>query len=193
MAELFQECLNFTLAQEGGYVDDPHDPGGATNLGITLATYRCWDHDPALGPGDVEALSRQTAAAIYHALYWNALCGHSLPPGVDLTTFDFGVNTGTRRSAKLLQRAVGFAGDEVDGVIGPETLRAVLAADATRLVQDLAVRQADFYRDLAQFDRFGQGWLARTARRKEAALALFLRAQQPTLCGPESPTSGPSP
>ena len=177
MGELFQECLNFTLVQEGGYVDDPHDPGGATNLGITLATYRTWDHDPALGPGDIEALSRQTAAAIYHAMYWNVLCGHSLPAGVDLTTFDFGVNAGTRRSAKLLQRAVGFAGDQVDGVIGPETLRAVLAADATQLVEDSAVRQCDFYRDLAQFDRFGRGWLARTARRKEAALALIEAAE----------------
>jgi lysozyme family protein len=123
-------------------------------------------------------LSRQTAAAIYHALYWNVLCGHSLPAGVDLSTFDFGVNAGTRRSAKLLQRAVGFAGDEVDGVVGPETLRAVLAADATQLVEDLAVRQADFYRDLAQFDRFGRGWLARTARRKEAALALIEAAEK---------------
>jgi lysozyme family protein len=51
MADLFDACLAFTLAQEGGYVDDP-DPKGATNLGITLATLQHWDHSPTLGPAD---------------------------------------------------------------------------------------------------------------------------------------------
>src|ERR687893_518270 len=100
MADRFDACLAFTLAQEGGYVDDLHDPGGATNMGVTLATYRHWDHDPALGPADVQAMTRQTAAAIYRALYWNALQSPSLPAGIDLSTFDFGVNAGTRRSAE---------------------------------------------------------------------------------------------
>ena len=108
MADLFDTCLAFTLAQEGGYVDDPADPGGATNMGVTLATLRHWDHDPALGPTDVRDMTRQTAAAVYRTLYWNALQGDSLPAGVDLSTFDFGVNAGTRRSAELLQQVLGL-------------------------------------------------------------------------------------
>src|SRR4051794_13371623 len=63
LADLFAECLAFTLAQEGGYVDDPYDPGGATNMGITLATLRQWDHDSALGPDDVRHMTQQTAAS----------------------------------------------------------------------------------------------------------------------------------
>ena len=59
MADQFDPCLGFTLAQEGGYVDDPADPGGATNMGITLATLRHWDHDPALGPVDVRDMTRR--------------------------------------------------------------------------------------------------------------------------------------
>jgi len=172
MADLFAECLAFTLTQEGGYVDDPADPGGATNMGITLATLQEWDHDPALGPANVENMTRQTAAAIYRTLYWNALRGDSLPAGVDLSTFDFGVNAGTCRSAKLLQEALGFTGDEVDGCVGPITLRAALKANPVQVIDGLAARQADFYRGLAEFDLFGQGWLDRTERRRQAALAM---------------------
>ncbi len=174
MADLFAACLAFTLAQEGGNVDDPYDPGGATNMGITLATYRAWDHDPALGPANVQAMTEQTAAAIYGALYWNALQGPSLPPGVDLSAFDFGVNAGTRRSAELLQEAVGC--DPVDGCVGPETLRATLKADAAAVIDGLAERQAAFYRGLAEFDRYGQGWLDRTERRRQAAHAMLQAA-----------------
>ena len=173
MADLFDACLAFTLAQEGGYVDDPYDPGGATNMGITLATLRHWDHDPALGPTDVQDMTRQTAGAIYGALYWNALRGDSLPAGVDLSAFDFGVNAGTRRSAELLQEALGFPPDQVDGCVGPETLRAAVQADPAKVIDDLAARQTAYYRGLAEFDRYGRGWLERTERRRQAALAML--------------------
>jgi lysozyme family protein len=173
LADLFQQCLDFTLTQEGGFVDDPYDPGGATNMGITLATYRSWDHDPALGIANVRAMSRQTAAAIYYAMYWNVLGGQSLPAGIDLSVFDFGVNAGPRCSAERLQSALGFTGDQVDGCIGPETLRAAAAANARQIIEVMAQRQADYYRGLAAFDRFGQGWLNRTARREQAALAML--------------------
>jgi lysozyme family protein len=170
---LFAACLAFTLAQEGGYVDDPDDSGGATNMGITLATLQQWDHDAALDPANVEAMTRQTAAAIYRAMYWNTLNGDSLPPGVDLSAFDFGVNAGPGRSAVLLQEALGFTGDEVDGCVGPVTLRAALTAKRAQVIADLATRQAAYYRGLAEFDIFGQGWLDRTERRRQAALALL--------------------
>ena len=173
VADQFDACLAFTLAQEGGYVDDPADPGGATNMGITLATLRHWDHDPALGPVDVRDLTRQTAAAIYRALYWNALRGDALPAGIDLSTFDFGVNAGTRRSAELLQQVLGIPPAQVDGSVGPETLRAVLAADTARVIGGLAEHQAAYYQGLPEFGRFGRGWLDRTARRRQAALAML--------------------
>lgn len=173
MDSLFAPCLAFTLTQEGGYVDDPADPGGATNMGITLATLRHWDHDPALGPSDVHAMAKSTAAAIYGALYWNALRGDSLPAGVDLSAFDFGVNAGTRRSAELLQEALGLQGSAVDGCIGPATLQAAVKADPAQVIAGLAERQAAYYRGLAEFGRYGRGWLDRTERRRQAALAML--------------------
>lgn len=178
MDDLFPECLAFTLAQEGGYVDDPYDPGGATNMGITLVTLQHWDHDPALGPEAVQDLSRQTAASIYGALYWNAVRGDALSDGVDLSVFDFGVNAGTRCSAKLLQAVLGFDSAEEDGWIGKLTLAALLEANPAQVIGSLAERQAGYYRSLAEFDRYGQGWLARTERRKQAAIAMLERARQ---------------
>src|SRR5215213_8289929 len=109
MADTFDTCVAFTLREEGGYVDDPADPGGATNMGITLATLRAWTHEPALGPVQVRGMSRAEAAAIYRAMYWSPLHGAALPSGVDLSVCDFGVNAGMRRSAVLLQEALGFA------------------------------------------------------------------------------------
>ena len=173
MEDRFDICVAFTLRQEGGYVDDPADPGGATNMGITLATYREWSDDPHLGDVQVKDLPPKTAGAIYRALYWNRLRADALPPGVDLSVFDMGVNAGIGRSARLLQQALGFTGEEVDGAIGPETLAAVSKCDPRTLVNELADRQTGYYRSLAGFPIFGAGWLNRTRARRDAALAMI--------------------
>jgi lysozyme family protein len=177
MADTFDTCLAFTLREEGGYVDDPADPGGATNMGITLATYRQWTDDPALGAIQVQDMTRRTARAIYRALYWNPLRADALPTGVDLSVFDMGVNAGIWGSARLLQRALGFTGDEVDGCIGPETLGAASKRDPRTLIDDLAERQSAYYRSLADFPTFGTGWLNRTDARRRAALAMLGNTQ----------------
>src|SRR3954453_6561825 len=106
MADLFPECLAFTLTAEGGYVDDPYDPGGATNMGITLVTLRHWEQNPALGPPAVQDMPRQPPSAIHGARKWNAIQGNSPPAGVDLSVFDFGVNAGTCCSSRVLQAAL---------------------------------------------------------------------------------------
>ena len=181
MADAFDTCLAFTLREEGGYVDDPADPGGATNMGITLATYREWSDNPDLGPTQVQDMTERTARAIYRSKYWNPLRADALPVGVDLSVFDMGVNAGIWRSARLLQRAIGFTGDEVDGCIGPETLGAAAKCDARSIVDDLAQRQAAFYRSLDDFDTFGAGWLNRTEARRAAALAMINAADRTTV------------
>ena len=173
MQDRFGRCLAFTLRQEGGYVDDPADPGGATNMGITLVTYREWSDDPHLGDLQVKDMTQKTAGAIYRSLYWNRLRADALPPGVDLSVFDMGVNAGIWRSARLLQQALGFTGEEVDGAIGPETLAAVDKFDPRTLVNNLADRQTAYYRSLANFRIFGTGWLRRTKARHDAALAMI--------------------
>ena len=181
MTDTFDACLAFTLHEEGGYVDDPADPGGATNMGITLATYRQWSDNPGLGSTQVQDMTARTARAIYRSLYWNPLRADALPMGVDLSVFDMGVNGGIWRSARLLQRGLGFTGEEVDGSIGPETLKAAAKCDPRTLVADLAERQAAYYRSLADFPTFGAGWLNRTEARRDAALAMIAGAEQRTV------------
>ena len=177
MANMFDACLAFTLREEGGYVDDPADPGGATNMGITLATYRQWSDDPALGPAQVQKITPRTVRATYRSVYWNPLRADALPIGVDLSVFDMGVNAGIWASARLLQRALGFSGEEVDGCIGPETLAAAAKCEPRSLVDDLAERQAVYYRSLPDFPIFGAGWLNRTEARRNAALAMIASAE----------------
>jgi len=180
MADMFDACLAFTLREEGGYVDDPADPGGATNMGITLARYRQWTDNPELGPTQVRDMTERMARAIYRSLYWNPLRADALPIGVDLSVFDMGVNAGTWRSARLLQRAIGFVGDGIDGCVGPETLDAATKCDPQSLVNDLANRQTAYYRSLSDFPIFGTGWLNRTEARRNAALAMIAGAEQRT-------------
>ena len=169
MTDEFNRCLAFTLREEGGYVDNASDPGGATNMGITLATLRDWVGDPDLQRYSVETLTEQAAAGIYCANFWNRLRCDALPAGVDLMVFDFSVNTGCQTAARLLQRAAGLSGDEVDGCIGPFTLRHAAAMAPTAMLDALRSAQQTRYEATEGFAIFGRGWLARTERRFAAA------------------------
>lgn len=164
----FDRSLAFVLKQEGGYVDDPRDPGGATNMGITLATLTAWRHS-AVTKQDVQNLTVAEAAAIYRTKYWNALQCDALPAGVDLMLFDCGVNAGPARSAKFLQAGLGLS---ADGAIGPQTITAATAADQAHLINDLAKRRLDYYRSLPAFDHFGGGWTARVNDALPLALSI---------------------
>ncbi len=163
-------CLAFILAAEGGYVDDPQDPGGATNMGITLRELSLWRHGLVTKP-DVQALSRDEAASIYQANYWQVTHCPDLPSGVDLMVFDAAVNLGCSHAARLLQMAVHAT---PDGAIGPATLALVEAANPPLLITALARARADYYQGLATFAHFGAGWLARV--QKASALAAQLAA-----------------
>ncbi len=172
MTDNFGRCLDFTLREEGGYVDNVSDPGGATNMGITLATLRDWLGDPDLQRQDVEALKTQIAAGIYRANFWNRLRCDALPFGVDLMVFDFSVNTGCQTAARLLQHVVGLMGDEVDGCIGPFTLRHAAAIRPAVLLDALRSAQQARYEAFDDFAMFGRGWLARTERRFVTAIGM---------------------
>ena len=94
-ASSYDEALRRLLAHEGGYVNHPSDPGGPTNFGITLADYRRYLESAATA-ADVHAMKVADANAIYRAKYWNAQRCDQLPPGVDYSIFDYGVNSGDR-------------------------------------------------------------------------------------------------
>jgi lysozyme family protein len=164
----FGNCLAFVLEQEGGYVDDPLDPGGATNLGITLHVLSDWRHT-AVTKIDVQNLSREEAGAIYRARYWNVVRGDDLAAGVDLMVFDAAVNLGAGRSARILQGAVGV---NQDGAIGPKSLEALKTCASSELISKLAYARRAFYEGLPTFSHFGKGWTARVDRAKQRALEM---------------------
>jgi lysozyme family protein len=157
-ARNFASSLAAVLVHEGGYVNDPQDPGGATNRGVTQHVYDDWRRSQGLAPRGVRSLEQLEIEAIYRKLYWNVCHCDDLPAGVDYCVFDFAVNSGPVRAARYLQRAVGVADD---GQIGPMTLAAANAKPPCETIAALSAARLDFLGQLPTFGRFGKGWTAR--------------------------------
>jgi lysozyme family protein len=173
MDDSFDACLEFTLAEEGGYSDHPTDPRLASNFGITLAGLRRFLRDPGLGVDDVRHMPCATVRALYLTDFWNRTRCDALPPGVDLMVFDHAVNAGPDRAARALQLACGHKRADVDGAVGPDTINRVTLSDSLTLLDSLAAMQRTGYRQMAAYGLFGEGWLARIDRRRAAALELM--------------------
>jgi lysozyme family protein len=156
----FPAALAAVLRSEGGYCDNPHDPGGATNQGVTQAVYDAWRAERKLFKRSVRFISAAEVSAIYLERYWNACRCDDLPAGVDYAVFDFAVNSGPGRAAKELQRAVDVADD---GRIGPATIAAVNAADPRRVIHSLCSARQCYLESLSSFEFFGTGWTRRVA------------------------------
>lgn len=164
----FADCLTELLRHEGGYVDHPNDPGGATNLGITLATLSAWRGRPVTKQ-EVRDLTKAEAGAIYRTRFWNAVQADALPPGLDLVVFDFAVNSGPARAVKTLQSVVGVA---QDGAVGPVTLAAIKRAPGVvTIITDLSDARMAFLRSLPTWATFGRGWTRRVGEVEAAAFA----------------------
>lgn len=119
----FSRALEIVLENEGGYVNDPRDRGGATNKGITQKTYQDWLNKNKL-QGDIQHIPDDHLQSIYRE-YWDAIHGDQLPELIAIQMFDFAVNSGPKRAIKALQSAIGT---KIDGVIGPQTQKALQAA-----------------------------------------------------------------
>ena len=165
MKDNFEACLAHVLQSEGGYVDHPSDPGGATNMGITIATLRTW-RGRSVTKADVKALTRAEAAAIYRKNYWDAVRGDDLPRGLDLVAFDAAVNSGVSRGAKWLQTALGVP---ADGKVGPKTIAAANAAHKDAVIDRACELRLGFLRQLGTWKTFGKGWTRRVESVREAA------------------------
>lgn len=154
----FELCHPWVLAHEGGYVNHPKDPGGATNQGVTQRTYNAWRRNQGLPLQDVREISAGERDAIYRGQYWNAIRGDDLPRGVDYAVYDFAVNSGPTRAAKYLQSVAGVA---QDGVIGNVTLAAVAAMPAANVIKALCKSRMAFLKRLKHWPTFKNGWTRR--------------------------------
>jgi lysozyme family protein len=167
----FSRAINAVLEYEGGYVNNPKDPGGPTNLGVTLANFRAYVK-PDGTIDDLKKLTREQAGVVFRRHYWDEVMGSSLPDGVDLCVFDYAVNSGPSRAAKLLQTLSGTA---ADGKIGAKTLAAVQAIEPGMLIDELCDGRLKFLKGLPTFPTFGKGWVSRVE--KVRALAHTMVAQ----------------
>lgn len=169
MADTFQDCLAFTLAREGGWADDPRDPGGCTMRGITLASFQAWRRDWNLTCAELRQLTDDIIATFYLDSFWQPTHADALPTGIDLMIFDSAVNIGIHNTIKMLQAEIGVA---TDGVIGPATLAATSNCDPLLLIPALAQAQSAYYQRLSTYPVFGKGWMNRVIARQTAALAM---------------------
>lgn len=148
----FEACLALTLGYEGGYSNNPKDPGGPTNLGVTIATL---SHElgRAASVAEVRALTKASVGPIYRKKFWNLINGDDLPAGVDCLAFDVAVNSGPGRALQWLAatKDIRTPVDRVKALDG---------------------RRRSFWRALKIFVTFGRGWMNRENDILKHALAM---------------------
>jgi lysozyme family protein len=147
----FDTVFNRLMGVEGGYSNDPKDPGGETNWGISKRAY------PDV---DIKGLTRDGAKAIYLRDFWNRIEADTLPTSVAYQVFDFGVNSGIETAVRYLQRALGVADD---GNYGPVSRAAAAAIAEPDLIMRLLAERLEFMTRLAAWDHDGRGWARRIA------------------------------
>lgn len=165
----FAVCLPLVLKHEGGFVDHPRDPGGATNKGITQKTYDSWRDRKGQFRRSVRQIDSDEVAAIYRRDYWDAIKGDDLPAGIDYCVFDFAVNSGIDRASRYLQATVGVT---QDGKIGPATITAANARNAKVAIEAICDSRMAFLRGLNHWPTFGKGWTARVNDVRDRALEM---------------------
>jgi lysozyme family protein len=173
MKENFDASFARIIKSEGGYVNDPADRGGETNLGVTIGAWGAY-LNRAIQPGEMAKLTVDTVKPFYRSMYWDKVKGDDLPVGVDYCIFDFAVNAGVGRAAKFLQRAVGALDD---GAIGPGTLALVAKTAPGELLENFAKQKEAFYNSLAEKNptqkKFLKGWMARVDHVQTAATSML--------------------
>ena len=151
--DTFKKALEFVLAAEGGYVNDPLDRGGETNFGISKRAY------PELV---IKSLTKSDASDIYHRDYWLKSKCDQLPPQFAIAVFCAAVNHGSRRSILLLQKSLRV---EVDGIIGQHTIAAAHSQNNRYVLGRLLSYRARYYLDIVvkrpSQTKFYRGWLRR--------------------------------
>lgn len=175
----FENSINTILKHEGGYVNDPNDPGGATNYGVSLRTLKEYglefdiDNDGDVDVDDIKKLPVDDAKEFYKKYFWDKN-KYDLFLNQDIATkvFDMCVNMGAKRAHIILQKAANLCsmnpdGLIVDGNLGPKTFKYVNGLDKTRLMQFIREEARDFYLTLieknSKLSKFKNGWLKRAS------------------------------
>ena len=154
MLTKFDDIIEVVLHHEGGYVNDPKDPGGETNFGIAKRSH------PDV---DIKNLTKDEAKDIYYEDYWCANKVPHMPDDLKHIYFDMCVNQGRGRAVKILQRAANAkgAGLKVDGGMGPKTLAAMKGVESQRVRAYRVKYYADLVTRKPDLEKFYFGWFRR--------------------------------
>jgi lysozyme family protein len=158
----FEKAISIVLEEEGGYVNDPKDPGGETNYGITTKVLQRAIAEGLLPTVAVKDLTPFHAKIIYKAWYWDTIKGDQLPWPLCLFVLDASVNQGCDAASgfatqKMLQKVCGVP---QDGILGTQTTQAASKGGAF-MCQQFMARRALRYTGSRNFDLYGAGWLTR--------------------------------
>lgn len=160
--EGFESALVFVLSWEGGFVDDPSDPGGRTNHGITQKVYDQWRDKTGATRRDVKLIDDGEVRTIYESEYWLGAGCNFLNQQLGTVQFDTAVNMGVGRAIRFLQAAVGC---QVDGAFGPATRSAAATCDPGAALAAYCDARRDYYARLVdankELDKFMKGWMNR--------------------------------
>lgn len=150
----YAACLKQVLKYEGGYVNNPKDPGGETNYGVTKATAKAHGYT-----GSMKTIPMSVVEGVYASGFWNTpyYKGDTLEPGVDLAVFDFGVNSGPSRAGKYLKTSIG--------------------GTSTQTIQKLCAARLGFMKSLKTWATFGKGWGKRVASVEAISVKMALQSQ----------------
>ena len=155
MLTRFDDIIELVLAHEGGYVNDPDDPGGETNFGIAKRSH------PDV---DIANLTKEGAKEIYYQDYWMKNRVPQMPEDLKHIYFDMCVNQGRGRAVKILQRSANAKGADlvVDGGLGPKTISALNGVEIDRVRAYRIKYYADLVTKRTDLEKFYFGWFRRS-------------------------------
>lgn len=151
----FDQAFDILIGHEGGYVNDPNDPGGETKYGISKAAY------PDV---DIADLTEDQAKAIYKSDYWDKLSLDTAAPQLALIVFDAAVNNGVGAATKFLQTGLGVTADGVFGSESQAALAAVTGDKISSVIADTHGARIFDMAGLSTWSKFGKGWSKRLAQ-----------------------------
>lgn len=160
MSENFQRAFKIIIEAEGGYVNDPKDPGGETKYGISKRSY------PDL---DIKSLTLDDAQKIYYRDYWIPCRCDFFCYGISLCLFDTAVTSGVSRSIKFLQEASGTL--TVDGILGQRTIKVINSSSAWSIITRFCDIREKYLQSLVNFKFYGKGWMKRSKNIRVLAIS----------------------
>lgn len=169
MENNFDKSLLLVLKHEGNFVNDPRDPGGCTNLGVTQRVWEEWIGHP-VNETIMRGLTPERVGPLYKRKYWDLAFCNDLPIGLDFMVFDASVNMGVGRAVKLFEECLGMV---QTGTLGKNVLNLLQAVDHKDVAKRYTGEKKVFYESLKTFPTFGHGWLKRCDEVYNEALTMI--------------------